>query len=280
MKLIWECILTVHLLSQLFPWQKHPLTQGKNQKTRIHIHQTQSYADPFSFFLPLSLTHSRFLSHIFLDCGFSTRENTDCCHRDGHESWQGQALAEKPPSDKPHRLAERRKRSGRKTGRQTDRQVRGGGKGDESSKWKQTDWHCLNCGVICAPGSRVSSLQRGDQNEFKLRQEGRGWDEGKGATEIEPKAGSAEKGESCFFFLTSLRPRGEKCISGMAEKSCGGHSSIFPKQHMHNAAITGRQPQQDNSINRFELYPPHQRKQVVIVPQSPINHQNMQNCVI
>lgn len=43
MKLIWECIATVHLFPQLFPWQKRPLTRGKNQQTRVHKNQTLAH---------------------------------------------------------------------------------------------------------------------------------------------------------------------------------------------------------------------------------------------
>lgn len=67
-------------------------THSWQKPAETHTHTSNSVTS--LFFLPLSLTHSLFFSHIFLDWGFSTCENTNCCHKDGHESWQGPALAE------------------------------------------------------------------------------------------------------------------------------------------------------------------------------------------
>lgn len=83
---------------------------------------------------------------------------------------------------------------------------------------------------------------------------------GKGATEIEPKAGNREKGESCFL-LTSLCPHGVECISRMAEKS-GEVTTVF-FSNSTCTALPSQAGRQDNSINRIKPYSSDQRKQVV-----------------
>lgn len=64
------------------------------------------------------------------------------------------------------------------------------------------------------------------------------------------------------------------------QQKADGSQQYFSQQYMQKTAITNRQHWQDNSINRIKPYPPDQRKQVVVLPQPPINHQNLQNCVI
>lgn len=60
---------------------------------------------------------------------------------------------------------------------------------------------------------------------------------------LKPKAENVVKKESrVFFSLTSLGPRGERCISRVAEQSRGVTTVFFFFPLSQQCAITGRQP--------------------------------------
>ena len=70
--------------------------------------------------------------------------------------------------------------------------------------------------------------------------------------------------------------------SALAEwqKKAEGSQQYFSHQHVHEAAITSRQPSQDNSIHRIKPYQAEIKGNRLLLPQPPINHQSMQSCVI
>lgn len=148
----------------------------------------------FCFFFPFH-SHSLFFGHIFLDCGFYILVKTQTVvtqmnMRADKDKLQQKTLHLISLITRAGRGVGKKSDRERERDRQADRQLRWG---DERRKWKQDDWQCLNCEVTCTPGSRVSSLKRGDQNKFKARRGGRGWEEGKEQERLNQKLGIGRK---------------------------------------------------------------------------------------
>lgn len=207
MKLIWECIAIVHLFPQLFPWQKRPLTRGKNQQTRVHKNQTLAHTGPFSLLFSILPWYSPV--YFWMVVFFYLWNHPLLSQR-----WTLAltCFSREPPSDKLHSLCESRMRNSGKTGGHKGRCVRGAcrGKGDERSESKWADWQCLNCGVTCTPGSPFSSLQWWWSEQI--------W---------------AQRGEAEMKGNELLRVRGEKkrCIGKMENNVFFSHlPHLFPME--------------------------------------------------
>lgn len=192
MKLIWECIATVHLFPQLFPWQKRPLTRGKNQQTRVHKNQTLAHRSFLSVVFHPSLT----FSCIFLDGGFF------------FYLWNHPLLSQRwtlaltwfsrePPSDKLHSLCESRMRNSGivdiKAGVFVGHAGAKGMKGANQSGLTDSVW---TVGSLAPQVAHFQVCNGGDQNRFELREERLRWSETRYCEwEREKKALHRENGE-------------------------------------------------------------------------------------
>lgn len=197
-----------------------------------HIHQTKSHTDSFShFFPPLA---PLFCSHIFLDCGFFSHENTDCCHRDGHESWQGQALAENL-----HLISLILWQKTARTGvaeRQTEKRQTGvwewgwavggvrGMKGANESNLTDSVW---TVGSPAPQGAEFkacsevirTNLSSDEREETEMK--------GKEQLRLNSNLGEGEQRHHVFSSPPSL-PMERNALAEWQKKELRGHSSIFP----------------------------------------------------